>query len=108
MRRDLPSGKVTFLFTDVEGSTKLLHDRALAEHRRIVRDAVGRHGGVAVALYRDNLRTARELGNRGLEAEALANLGLIARDRGELDDATTQLREAVRLTHYIGHMLAQA
>jgi class 3 adenylate cyclase len=24
--RDLPSGTVTFLFTDVEGSTKLLHD----------------------------------------------------------------------------------
>jgi class 3 adenylate cyclase len=25
MRSDLPSGTVTFLFTDVEGSTKLLH-----------------------------------------------------------------------------------
>jgi class 3 adenylate cyclase len=25
VRRDLPSGTVTFLFTDVEGSTKLLH-----------------------------------------------------------------------------------
>ena len=24
--RDLPSGTVTFLFTDVEGSTRLLHD----------------------------------------------------------------------------------
>ena len=26
MRHDLPSGTVTFLFTDVEGSTKLLHE----------------------------------------------------------------------------------
>src|SRR6266508_2572493 len=26
MRRDLPSGTVTFLFSDVEGSTKLLHE----------------------------------------------------------------------------------
>ena len=41
MRSDLPSGTVTFLFTDVEGSTKLLHElgaegyaEALAEHRR--------------------------------------------------------------------------
>ena len=43
---ELPSGIVTFLFTDVEGSTKLLHElgterygRALAEHRRVVRAA---------------------------------------------------------------------
>jgi hypothetical protein len=41
VRRDLPSGTVTFLFTDVEGSTKLLHElgaeryaEALAENRR--------------------------------------------------------------------------
>jgi class 3 adenylate cyclase len=40
MRSDLASGTVTFLFTDVEGSTKLLHSlgaetyaEALAEHR---------------------------------------------------------------------------
>jgi hypothetical protein len=26
MRRELPSGTVTFLFTDVDGSTKLLHE----------------------------------------------------------------------------------
>ena len=26
MRPELPSGTVTFLFTDVEGSTKLLHE----------------------------------------------------------------------------------
>jgi class 3 adenylate cyclase len=26
LRSDLPSGTVTFLFTDVEGSTKLLHE----------------------------------------------------------------------------------
>src|SRR5215218_1694897 len=55
MRRDLPSGTVTFLFTDVEGSTKLLHElgaeryaQALAEHRRVLRDAVTRHAGVEV------------------------------------------------------------
>jgi len=45
VRRDLPSGTVTLLFTDIEGSTKLLHElgeeeyaRALAEHRRVVRE----------------------------------------------------------------------
>jgi class 3 adenylate cyclase len=41
---ELPTGTVTFLFTDVEGSTQLLHELgaegyadALAEHRRILR-----------------------------------------------------------------------
>ena len=45
---ELPAGTVTFLFTDVEGSTRLLHDlgderyaQALAEHRRCVREAAG-------------------------------------------------------------------
>jgi class 3 adenylate cyclase len=43
MRRDLRAGTVTLLFTDVEGSTKLLHElgaeayaEALAEHRRLI------------------------------------------------------------------------
>jgi predicted ATPase len=58
--RDLPSGTVTFLFTDVEGSTKLLHElgeesyaEALAEHRRVVRDAFGAQGGVEVDTQGD-------------------------------------------------------
>ncbi|HUG94542.1 MAG TPA: adenylate/guanylate cyclase domain-containing protein [Pleomorphomonadaceae bacterium] len=57
---DLPSGTVTFLFTDVEGSTKLLHELgpgayadALAQHRRIVRKAVAAHGGVEVDTQGD-------------------------------------------------------
>jgi class 3 adenylate cyclase len=60
MRRDLPSGTVTFLFTDIEGSTRLLHDLgadayagALAEHRRVLRDAVSSHGGVEVDTQGD-------------------------------------------------------
>ena len=57
---DLPSGTVTFLFTDVEGSTKLLHElgaeayaEALAEHRRVIREACARHGGVEVDTQGD-------------------------------------------------------
>jgi predicted ATPase/class 3 adenylate cyclase len=60
MRPDLPTGTVTFLFTDVEGSTKLLRElgpetygAALAEHRRIVRDALAAHGGVEVDTQGD-------------------------------------------------------
>ena len=60
VRHDLPSGTVTFLFTDVEGSTNLLHElgtevyaAVLAEHRRIVREAFEAHGGVEVDTQGD-------------------------------------------------------
>ena len=60
MRDDLPTGTVTFLFTDVEGSTRLLHSlgaeayaEALAEHRRIIREACATEGGVEVDTQGD-------------------------------------------------------
>jgi predicted ATPase/class 3 adenylate cyclase len=60
VRADLPSGIVTLVFTDIEGSTKLLHELgaesyadALAEHRRLLRDAFSRHGGVEVDTQGD-------------------------------------------------------
>jgi len=56
--RTLPSGTVTFLFTDVEGSTKLLHALgaeayadALAEHRRTLRDDFTRHGDSSLVVW---------------------------------------------------------
>ena len=59
-RADLPTGTVTFLFTDIEGSTKLLHELGaeaysdvLAEHRRILRAAFTAHRGVEVDTQGD-------------------------------------------------------
>ena len=57
--RDLPSGTVTFLFTDIEGSTSLLQElgdgyaAALAEHRDVLRAAFSAHGGVEVDTQGD-------------------------------------------------------
>jgi len=63
--REFPSGTVTFLFTDIEGSTKLLHElgtdayaQALAEHRRVLRAAFAAHGGVEVDTQGDALFVA--------------------------------------------------
>ncbi len=48
---ELPSGAVTFLFTDIEGSTRLLkqlrerYADVLAEHHRLLRSAFAAHGG---------------------------------------------------------------
>ncbi len=60
MERDLPTGNVTLVFTDIEGSTRLLHElgpetyaEALAQHRRLLRDAFGRRGGVEVDTQGD-------------------------------------------------------
>lgn len=58
--RSLPTGEVTFLFTDIEDSTALLRElgperysAALQEHRRAIRDALGRNGGVEVDTQGD-------------------------------------------------------
>jgi predicted ATPase/class 3 adenylate cyclase len=60
MRPELPSGTVTFLFTDIEGSTRLLRSlgvegyaRALAEHRAALRAAFTAHSGVEVDTQGD-------------------------------------------------------
>jgi class 3 adenylate cyclase len=56
---ELPSGTVTLLLTDIEGSTRLLeqlgaeYEDVLAEHRRLVREAVAAHAGVEVDTQGD-------------------------------------------------------
>jgi predicted ATPase/class 3 adenylate cyclase len=85
VRRELPSGTVTFLFTDVEGSTRLLHDlgadayaEALAEHRRILREAFSDQGGVEVDTEGDAFFVAFPTALGALEAAAEALKGLAA------------------------------
>jgi len=63
--RDLPTGTVTFFFSDVEGSTQLLqrlgaeeYARALGEHRRVVRDAIIAEGGVEIGTEGDSFFVA--------------------------------------------------
>ena len=80
---ELPTGTVTFLFTDVEGSTKLLHElgaedysRALAEHRRILREAFAANGGVEVDTQGDAFFVAFPTAPGALAAAAEALDGL--------------------------------
>ena len=60
--QDLPAGTVTFLFTDIEGSTTLLkqlgHDRydgVLADHGRLLRTAIAAHEGRVVDTQGDSI-----------------------------------------------------
>jgi predicted ATPase/class 3 adenylate cyclase len=57
--KELPTGTVTLLFTDIEGSTRLLqragdaYPSLLAEHRRVLRAAFSNHDGVEVDAQGD-------------------------------------------------------
>jgi predicted ATPase/class 3 adenylate cyclase len=59
--RELPTGTLTFLFTDLEGSTRLLHEfpdsyaSLLETHRGIIRDAVTKCGGIEFGTGGDAL-----------------------------------------------------
>jgi predicted ATPase len=81
VRVDLPIGTVTFLFTDIEGSTRLIDElgeeryvEALAEHRRLLRESFGAHGGVEVDTQ----------GDAFLYAFADADAALAAGEDGQL------------------------
>ena len=81
---ELPRGTVTFLFTDVEGSTRLLHElgdayaEALAEHRRALRDAFTAHGGVEVDTQGDAFFVAFSRASDALRAAAAGRDALSA------------------------------
>jgi len=63
---DLPSGTVTFLFTDIEGSTRLIQQhpeamkRALARHNALLQGAIGVHHGHVFQILGDGFCTAFE------------------------------------------------
>ena len=63
-RTGLPSGLVTFVFTDIEGSTRLFrqlgpgYPQLLAEHRRVIRDALTKHDGAEVNTEGDGFLLA--------------------------------------------------
>jgi predicted ATPase/class 3 adenylate cyclase len=74
----LPYGTVTFLFTDIEGSTRLLQERGdeyvemLAGHRHALRGEFARHGGVEVDTQGDTFFAAFARASDALAAAAAA------------------------------------
>jgi predicted ATPase len=83
MRHDLPSGTVTFLFTDIEGSTKLLQELgpeayadALGEHQRLLRQSCAAHEGIEVDTQGDAFFVAFSRAGDALAAAAEAQRAL--------------------------------
>ena len=83
---DLPTGTVTFLFTDIEGSTRLLqalgdqypavHDK----HAAIIRQAVAEAGGVEVSTHGDAFFVVFASPAGAVRAAVAAQRGLAAHD----------------------------
>ena len=97
---ELPRGTVTFLFTDIEGSTRLLEElgaenygAALAEHRRVLREAFERHGGVEVDTQGDAFFVAFPTAPGALAAAREAQEALGLRVRMGLHTGTPLLTE---------------
>src|SRR5262245_10313496 len=74
----LPQGTVTLLFSDIEGSTRLLRELGddypdvLADHRRALRKEFARHGGVEVETEGDAFFVAFAKASDALSAAAAA------------------------------------
>jgi predicted ATPase/class 3 adenylate cyclase len=81
---DAPSGTVTLLFTDIEGSTKLLHRAGdtyadlLTEHRDLLRSAFAVHGGFEVDMEGDSFFVVFSSASDAVTAAADAQRALAA------------------------------
>jgi len=85
-----PSGTVTFLFTDIEGSTSLWEQdaqamqKALARHDDILREAIEAHGGYVFKTVGDAFCAAFPTAPSALEAAIAAQQVLRAQECGEV------------------------
>ena len=85
--RALPTGTLTFLFTDLEGSTRLLRELGdeygplLEAHRHLIRAAVVAHGGVEFGTGGDALYSVFESPDDAVAAAGEAQRAL-AREPG--------------------------
>jgi class 3 adenylate cyclase len=105
-----PEGTVTILFTDIEGSTALaqrLGDKAyhalLAEHNRILREQVARHGGHEVKCMGDGFMVAFASAARALSCAVDIQKAFAAYNREHAEEAI-----AVRIGLNTGESIEEA
>jgi predicted ATPase/class 3 adenylate cyclase len=83
---ELPTGTITFLFTDVEGSTRHLaalgpqFQAVLERHHKLLRGAIGRHNGVEVSTEGDSFFCVFSTAADGLAAAVDIQLSMAAED----------------------------
>ena len=118
--RTLPTGVVSFLFTDIEGSTGLLerlgsdgYAALLDRHQEIVRRAIATHGGVEMGTEGDSFMVAFAAPGAAVEAATQAQQALSAEPWPE--GAQVRVRMGVHTgealvanDHYVGMSVHEA
>jgi class 3 adenylate cyclase/tetratricopeptide (TPR) repeat protein len=93
----LPTGTLTFLFTDIEGSTQLLkklgarYGELLAEHRRILRTAAQDHYGEEVDNQGDSFLFAFRRADEAAKAAIDAQRSLATHEWPEASDVRVRM-----------------
>jgi class 3 adenylate cyclase len=88
---DLPRGTVTFLFTDIEGSTSLWErDRqvmadAIQRHIALLDAAINAHGGIHFKTVGDAIQAAFPTAPQAVAAAVAGQRALLAEDWGEVE-----------------------
>jgi predicted ATPase/class 3 adenylate cyclase len=104
---DLPAGTVTFLFTDIEGSTRLLDElgdayaEVLEEHRHALREIFAHHEGVEVDTQGDAFFVAFARASDAARA-ALAGQATLERSRVRARMGLHTGEPLVRSDGYVG------
>jgi predicted ATPase/class 3 adenylate cyclase len=114
---NLPVGTVTFLFTDIEGSTKLAQEHPdampalLARHHEILNHAIKSHSGVVFQIVGDSFCTSFQQATDALQAALQAQRSLQAEPwspaplkvRMGLHTGTAQLESQGDVIQYSGY-----
>ena len=94
---NLPSGTVTFLFTDIEGSTQLIQQHpeamkaALAKHNAVLQDAIGTHGGSVFQILGDGFCAAFVTAADALAAALDAQRALHRQNWGDVGELRVRM-----------------
>ncbi|HEX2280698.1 MAG TPA: adenylate/guanylate cyclase domain-containing protein, partial [Thermomicrobiales bacterium] len=94
---ELPRGTVTFLFTDIEGSTTLWErDRnamaaAVARHLTLLDAAIAAHGGVHFKTVGDSVQSAFRTAPQAIAAALDAQRALLAEDWGAIGELRVRI-----------------
>ena len=114
--RELPTGTVTFLFTDIEGSTRMLQAHpvqmgsALARHHDLLLEVVESHGGIVFETLGDGVYAAFARASDGVRAALAGQLQIQSENWGDVGQIRVRMGlhtgdVEVRGEHYFGPAL---